>query len=92
MQKGKRKLKKPSLNEVIDYFISKGSDEKLARIAFDYYDAGDWTDSRGKAVINWRQKVLINWIKNPINKPKLHQSDNRGLQAALSFSKVRFQA
>lgn len=87
----KRKLKKPTMNEVIDYFISKGQDPELAKKAFEYYELGDWTDSRGKPVINWKQKMYINWIQNSIIHKKL-QPDNRGLQAALVFSKVRFQA
>jgi hypothetical protein len=30
---------------------------------FDYYDAGDWHDAKGKAVKNWKQKCLT-WDKH----------------------------
>ena len=58
------KEKKPLLPEVISYFIEKGSTEERAKQAFDYYDAANWHDSRGKIVKNWKQKMLANWINN----------------------------
>ena len=56
--KNKRKLKKPSLQEFIDYFVSKGSTEQQAKHWFEYYEVGDWNDINGKPVVNWKQKVL----------------------------------
>jgi hypothetical protein len=58
------KEKKPLLSEVISYFLEKGSTEERAKQAFDYYDAANWHDSRGKIVKNWKQKMLANWINN----------------------------
>jgi len=55
---------RPLLNEVIDYFIEKGSTSERAKKAFEYYEAGDWTDSKGNKVKNWKQKMLANWINN----------------------------
>jgi hypothetical protein len=54
----KRKLKKPSLQEFIDYFVSKGSTEQQGKHWFEYYDIADWHDINGKPVVNWKQKVL----------------------------------
>ena len=55
---------RPLLNEVIDYFIEKGSTSERAKKAFEYYEAGNWTDSKGNKVKNWKQKMLANWINN----------------------------
>ena len=59
-QKGKAKRKKfvpPSLDEVEQYVEEK----RLAidaRRFFDFYTAGEWHDSSGKPVKNWKQKAL----------------------------------
>ena len=58
------KEKKPLLSEVISYFLEKGSTDERAKQAFEYYDAANWHDSRGKIVKNWKQKMLANWINN----------------------------
>jgi hypothetical protein len=58
------KEKKPLLSEVISYFLEKGSTEERAKQAYEYYDAANWHDSRGKIVKNWKQKMLANWINN----------------------------
>jgi hypothetical protein len=58
------KVSNPLLNQVIDYFIEKGSTSERAKKAFEYYEAGNWTDSKGNKVKNWKQKMLANWINN----------------------------
>lgn len=30
----------------------------------DFYASNDWCDSRGKKVINWKNKMRQNWFKN----------------------------
>ena len=60
----KKSIYKPNLTEVTDYFIEKGSTSERAKQAFDYYEAGDWTDSKGNKVKNWKQKMLAIWINN----------------------------
>jgi hypothetical protein len=55
---------RPLQTEVISYFLEKGSTEDRARKAFEYYEAGNWTDSKGNKVKNWKQKMLANWINN----------------------------
>ena len=54
----------PSLSEVEDYFLEKGSTIQKAKQAFDYYEVADWHDSKGKPVKNWKQKMLAVWINN----------------------------
>jgi hypothetical protein len=55
---------KPTLSEVEDYFLEKGSTVEAAKQAFEYYDVADWRDSKGKPVKNWKQKMLAVWINN----------------------------
>lgn len=56
------KEQRPTLEEVEEYI----SDKKLnvdAKKFYEYFDAGDWLDSKGKPVRNWKQK-LITWSNN----------------------------
>jgi hypothetical protein len=57
-------VQKPSISEVEDYFLEKGSTIEAAKKAFEYYDVADWKDSKGKPVKNWKQKMLAVWINN----------------------------
>jgi len=67
--KAKRKAKsadafiRPSLQQVKDYFKEKGYKEETAIRAFNHYEAGDWKDSAGKQVKNWKQKMTTNWFR-----------------------------
>jgi len=58
------RIQKPTLSEVEDYFLEKGSTIQKAKQAFDYYEVADWHDSKGKPVKNWKQKMLAVWINN----------------------------
>jgi uncharacterized protein YpuA (DUF1002 family) len=58
------KVSNPLIADVISYFLEKGSTEDRAKKAFEYYEAGNWTDSKGNKVKNWKQKMLANWINN----------------------------
>ncbi len=63
----KPKLKKsinPSKEDVISFFVENGYKESSAIKAFDYYNDGQWTDSNGKKVVNWKQKMRIVWFKD----------------------------
>lgn len=77
-----KKVFKPTLSEVEDYFLEKGSTIEKAKQAFDYYEVADWHDSKGKPVKNWKQKMLAVWInnynfKNNFNKPtKMEMYEN----------------
>jgi hypothetical protein len=68
----------PSINEVIQFFDDNGyiNGEK----AWNYYNDGEWKDSNGKQVINWKQKMRIVWFKDE-NKKKvtrsIHDQDKR---------------
>jgi hypothetical protein len=57
-------IQNPSLIEVENYFLEKGSTIEKARQAYEYYEVANWHDSKGKAVKNWKQKMLAVWINN----------------------------
>lgn len=68
----------PVIDEVIKFFDDNGyiNGDK----AWHYYEDGNWKDSNGKQVINWKQKMRIVWFKDE-NKKKairsIHDQDKR---------------
>ena len=52
----------PSLIEVLEYFKEKGYKEEVGKKAYKYYQAGEWKDSRGNQVKNWKQKMVSVWM------------------------------
>lgn len=53
----------PTIDEVVLYFQEKGYTKESAVTAFNYYDSNEWNDSRGKKVLNWKQKMISVWFK-----------------------------
>lgn len=49
----------PTLEEVQEYCLQRNSSVDPKKF-WDYFDTGDWKDSEGKPVKNWKQK-LITW-------------------------------
>lgn len=66
--KSKPSFTPPSLQEVKDYFKLKGYTEDSAVKFHEYYEEGEWRDSGGKPVKNWKQKAMSVWFteKNKI--------------------------
>lgn len=66
----------PVEKEVVDYFLKNGFSEQLGKKAFKYYNEADppWTDTNGKKVKAWKQKMVGNWFKN---ESKSHKAPNR---------------
>lgn len=54
----------PTLEEVKAFFKEKGYTEESAIKAYDYYAYADWKDSKGKQVLNWRQKFSSVWFRD----------------------------
>lgn len=77
IQKTNRIQSKPTQQEVIDFFISKGKTEDLAKQAYEYYDLADWHDAKGNKVKNWKQKMIAVWINNN-NFTKTTKTQNNG--------------
>lgn len=73
IKKETAKFVPPTLEEVTEYAKSRGR-EDLARKFLEYYTAGNWVDSNGKKVRNWKQKFLT-WAGR----------DNMGLKLEQSF-------
>ena len=67
-RKDKKVFVPPTLEEVKAYVLEKGYNVD-AEYFIKYYSAGDWTDSKGNPVGNWKQK-LITWAKKDEQKPK----------------------
>ncbi|MDR2585910.1 MAG: hypothetical protein LBC84_06815 [Prevotellaceae bacterium] len=61
----------PALIDVESYFTENGYTTQAAKKFFDFYQVGDWKDSNGKQVQNWKQKSIAVWFKpeNSIQKP-----------------------
>lgn len=58
----KKKFIPPTLDQVKEYFLEKGYTEQAAKKAFDYYEAGDWVDSKGNSIKSWKQKMNGVWF------------------------------
>lgn len=61
---GGKKQEQPSQQEVIQFFQDKGYSAESAIRAFDYYNVSGWKDREGKAVRNWKQKMIAVWFKD----------------------------
>ena len=53
----KARFTPPTYDEVLSYAEERGI-PSLAKPFFDYFSAGDWIDSKGQPVQNWKQKFL----------------------------------
>lgn len=77
-EKYKGKFIPPTLIEVKDYFKEKGYKEQTAIKAFEYYESGNWRDSKGDKVKSWKQKMQGVWFKEE-NKIVKQTSNNAHL-------------
>jgi len=59
-----KKFQPPTQDEVVEYFESHGYSADAAIKAFQYYDAGQWKDSKGNPVRSWKQKMIAVWFKD----------------------------
>lgn len=67
-QREKKLFIPPTLEEVQAYIEERNSPVNAKRF-FDYFTAGDWKDSAGKPVKNWKQK-LITWESKQKESPQ----------------------
>jgi len=58
----KKEFKKPTLEE-IEKYCKERKNSIDAKKFYDFYEAGDWKDSKGNEVKNWKQKV-ITWERD----------------------------
>lgn len=59
----------PTYEEVLEYAKEKGR-EDLAKEFFDYFTVGEWVDSKGNKVKNWKQKFITWCSRNEIKVSK----------------------
>ena len=58
----------PTLEEVKSWFIENGSTAQAGAKAWQYYTDGEWIDSKGTPVKNWRQKMRGGrWLEDKPN-------------------------
>lgn len=67
-KKGKKEFIPPTLEEVQEYCRQRKNNVDAKKF-FDYFDASGWVDSKGKPVLNWKQKV-ITWEGHDYSKGK----------------------
>lgn len=60
----RKRFTAPTLDEVINYFNENGYTKEVATKAWNYYEAGNWKDSKGTAVKAWKQKMQGVWFKD----------------------------
>lgn len=65
----------PSLEQVKSYAEERGRPD-LAKRFFDYFEAGAWHDSEGKAVKNWKQKFITWETHQPYTETKQRVRDD----------------
>lgn len=58
---------KPTLDEIKDYCLNVRHNNVDYKKFYDYFTEGNWIDSKGNKVKNWKQKI-ITWEKNTTNK------------------------
>ena len=63
-KKARPRFVPPTLDDVRAYVFERGSNVDPVKF-FDYFSAGDWIDSKGQPVRNWKQKI-ITWEKDEI--------------------------
>lgn len=78
--RGKGEFVPPTLEEVEAYCRERNSPVDPKQF-WEYFDAGDWTDSKGQKVRSWKQK-LITWEKGGygnagVNKPGTSERDRK---------------
>jgi len=53
----------PTIEELSKFFTENGYTEEAAKLCWNYYQDGDWIDSQGRPVQNWKRKIRFNWFK-----------------------------
>ena len=70
----KGNFKKPTLEEIKDYCLNVRHNKVDYQYFYDYFTEGNWIDSKGNKVKNWKQKI-ITWEKHhPTKKEDEYES------------------
>ena len=71
-KKTEQKFKKPTEQQVADYFKENGKPESEASAFFLYYDSQGWIKYNGLEVKNWKSTARTWWRKEEKSKPKIN--------------------
>ncbi len=91
--KGKPKKLKfipPHIDEVVKFFEEHGytNGDK----AWNYYNDGDWKDSKGNPVVSWKQKMRMVWFKDENKKqPTEHENLAKANRERWQRERERFE-
>ena len=91
--KGKPKKLKfipPQIDEVVKFFEEHGytNGDK----AWNYYNDGDWKDSKGNPVVSWKQKMRMVWFKDENKKqPTEHENLAKANRERWQRERERFE-
>ena len=83
----------PTYEEVLEYAKEKGR-EDIAKEFFDYFTVGEWVDSKGNKVKNWKQKFITWCSRNEIKiekKPEKARYGNFDVNDAFAMAIKRGQ-
>ena len=70
----KKSFKAPTLEEVKDYCLNVRHNKVDYQFFYDYFTEGNWIDSKGNKVKNWKQKI-VTWEKHhPTKKEDEYES------------------
>ena len=62
--KNRKEFVPPTYEQVLEYGKEKNR-EDIVQEFYDYFTVGNWVDSKGNKVLNWKQKFLTWCSKNP---------------------------
>lgn len=68
LNNNKRVFTPPTLDEIKDYCLNVRHNSVDYQKFYDYYNAGEWKDSKGNKIKNWKQKVITWESKEPKKK------------------------
>lgn len=75
----------PTLDDITSYCQQRHNNVNPKKF-FDYYNAGDWKDSKGNKIKNWKQKI-ITWERNTEEKKQEDQPPIYDTSSNTSMSK-----
>ena len=73
----KEKFKKPTLEEIEAYCKERNNNVDPKKF-YEYYDVGNWKDSKGNKVENWKQRI-ITWEGRNKDKPQVQKKSKQQL-------------
>ena len=86
--KKKKQFVPPTLEEVAAYCQERGNNVD-PRTFWDYFNEGGWTDSEGKPVKNWKQKI-ITWEKHEGGKKNGTQTAGRNAETGREEKRSKY--